>query len=148
MKPMVMLSVAVILAIGCSQDSSTSRDRTGDFLEGTLSQPEAAETTGSGTTSGRTGSIEPEIIVRVEGDTKVVFSGFCTAGGEESVIGGKVPKLYRFDLNGEDLSCRIQKRDPGTGSLRVILLAGDNTRSVQQTRSQDSIIKLSYKGDL
>lgn len=90
---------------------------------------------------------EPDALLRLEGDTKVTFSGICTAGAEESVISGKVPKVYRFELNGQNLSCRIQKRDPGNGNLRVVLLSGNNTRSVQQINSTNGIVKLSYKDE-
>lgn len=151
-KLLVLMLVMPLTVVACSNDDTTERDRTREFVEGTLSAPETPETTESttvaGATIGRTVVARtPEVVVRLEGDPKTTFSGFCTAGAEDSVIGGRVPKLYRFDLNGRNLSCRIQKQNPGRGSLRVILLSGDDTRSVQQTTSQDSIIRLSYTGE-
>ena len=86
-------------------------------------------------------------MLRLEGDPETTFSGLCTAGTEESVISGKVPKRYRFDLDGQNLSCRIQKRDSENGSLRVVLLSGNSTRSVQQTNSTNNIVRLSYTGE-
>ena len=121
-----------------------------------MSEPEAPETTEDAafgdttfgeTTSGGTTTTQPDALLRLEGDNKVAFSGFCTVGSRDSVIRGRVPKRYRFELAGsQDLSCRIQKRDSGNGSLRVVLLAGEDTRSVQQTTSRGSIIRLSYAG--
>ncbi|CAN5578641.1 hypothetical protein BH24ACT21_BH24ACT21_16050 [soil metagenome] len=151
-KFLALALIALLSTTACSGDDTTERERTREFVEGTLSSPELAETTEAATTTGGTtgstvGRREPDVVLRLEGDPKTTFSGICTAGTEESVIGGKVPKRYRFDLNSQSLSCRIQKRDPGNGSLRVVLLSGDSTRSVQQTESQDSIIRLSYEGE-
>ncbi|CAN5573666.1 hypothetical protein BH24ACT22_BH24ACT22_05650 [soil metagenome] len=152
------LVLSLLMLAACSDRNTTEREPTREFVEGTLSSPELPETTGGATTGstavstagsttgGVTGASEPDILLRLEGDPKTTFSGICTAGAEDSVIGGKVPKIYRFDLNGRNLSCRIQKRNPGRGSLRVILLSGDDTRSVQQTESTDSIVRLSYTG--
>lgn len=136
--------IGLLLVAGCSTEETTGGERTRKVTEGTLSLPEAPETTGGGTTSGGTVGAQPDVLLRLEGDPKVTFSGICTAGAEDSVISGQVAKVYRFDLNGQNLSCRIQKRDPGSGSLRVVLLAGDDTRSVQQTSSRESVIRLSY----
>ena len=117
-----------------------------------MSSPELPEPPGTVPTNGDTisgttgGTSAPDALLRLEGDPETTFSGFCTVGTEESVIGGRVPKRYRFDLDGRNLSCRIQKRNPGNSSLRVVLLSGDNTRSVQQTRSRDSVIRISHGG--
>ncbi|MGF1471968.1 MAG: hypothetical protein ACFB50_09540 [Rubrobacteraceae bacterium] len=138
---------ALLLAVGCSQEDTTELERTREFVEGTLSLPEAPEPTEGDPVSETTAGAQPDLLLRLEGDPKVVFSGICTSGSEDSVIGGRVPKLYRFELNEQRLSCRIQKRDPGTGSLRVVLLAGGETRSVQQTASREQDIQLSYAGN-
>lgn len=153
---MVLALIILPTIVACSGADTTEQQRTREFVEGTLSSPELPGTTGAtttaggttdGTTGGTVGAPTPDVLLRLEGDPKTTFSGFCTAGTEVSAISGKVPKRYRFDLDGRDLSCRIQKRNPGNGSLRVILLSGDSTRSVQQTESTNSIIKLSYTGE-
>ena len=89
----------------------------------------------------------PDILLRLEGDTKTTFSGICTVGTEESVISGQVPKLYRFEPEGRDLSCRIQKRDPGNGNLRMVLLSGGDTSSVQETNTPGGLVRLSYRNE-
>ena len=148
----ILALVALFLTVGCSEEDVTNDDRTREFVEGTLSDPETPGTTESstnfGTTFGSTSQAQPDALLRLEGGTKVAFSGICTAGTEDFIISGRAPKRYRFELtNGQDLSCRIQKRDAGNGSLRVVLLAGEDTRSVQQTTSRGSVIRLSYSGD-
>lgn len=150
---LAFLLMAVLVAGGCSEEDVSGQETSGDFLEGTLSSPEGEpETTPQTTGPPETTEITEtpvgtsEAILRLEGNPETTFSGICTAGTEESIISGRVPQRYRFDLNGESLSCRIQKRDPGDGNLRVVLLAGESTRSVQQTRSRDSVIQLSYAG--
>lgn len=154
---LTLVLVALLMGAACSTDDTAGRESTREVPEGTLSSPTPPETMGPATTisstafgstafGGTTGVQEAEVLLRVEGDPGVAFSGICTADAEESVIGGQVPKRYRFDLNGQNLSCRIQKRDSGNGSLRVVLLSGNNTRSVQQTNSTDSVIRLSYTG--
>lgn len=151
-----LLTLLVLLVLtACSDDDATGPDTTQEFVEGTLSSPASpgdpgATTTiggtGIGTTGGTIGTSAPDALLRLEGDPETTFSGFCTAGTEESVISGRVPKRYRFELNGQELSCRIQKQNPGNSSLRVILLSGGDTRSVQQTSSTNSTIRLSYTG--
>lgn len=139
--------VALLSTTACSENETTETDRTQNFVEGTLSASSSSGTTGYSTiTGGTTGAPSPDALLRLEGDTKVTFSGICTVGNEQSVLSGKVPKRYRFELNDENLSCRIQKRDPGSGNLRVVLLSGSNTRSVQQTNSTNNIVRLSYRG--
>jgi hypothetical protein len=124
--------------------------------EGTLSEPTAPpETTEETTTPEGTvpeGTLEdqpdePDVVLRVEGAPKTTFSGVCTVGDERSVLSGRVPKRFTFDLDGHPLSCRIQKRDNGDGSLRVILRAGGSTRSVQESNVPGGTIRLSYNGD-
>lgn len=99
----------------------------------------------AGVPAGTTGQA-PGTTLRLEGDAGTNFSGICTTGAEEEVLIGQVPKSYSFDLQGRTLSCQIKKQSPGTGSLRTILLAGGATRSIQQTRAQESIINISYSG--
>jgi hypothetical protein len=89
----------------------------------------------------------PNVVLRLEGDPETTFSGICTVGGKESVLSGRVPKRYAFDLHGQKLSCRIQKQDSGEGSLKAILIAGNATRSVQQTSSHGGAINISYQSD-
>lgn len=89
---------------------------------------------------------QPEVVLRLEGGPRTTFSGLCSVGGEQSVLEGKVPKQFTFDPRGRELSCRIQKHDDGRGALKIILIAGNTTRSVQQTNAPGGTINLSYSG--
>ena len=130
---------------GATQSSS-------NFEEGTLASTKTVqeeETTASSPLPEATlgaGSNSPGVVLRLEGDPKTTFSGLCTVGREESVLSGRVPKRYAFDLDGKKLSCRIQKQDTGRGDLKVILTADDTTRSVQQTSTHNGFINISYQG--
>ncbi len=123
-----------------------------NFEEGTLASTKTVqeeETTVSSPLSEATlgaGPEDPGVVLRLEGDPKTTFSGLCTVGREESVLSGRVPKRYAFDLDGKKLSCRIQKQDTGRGDLKVILTADDTTRSVQQTSTHNGFINISYQG--
>ncbi len=130
---------------GATQSSSS-------FEEGTLASTKTVqeeETTASSPPPEATlgaGPDSPGVVLRLEGDPKTTFSGLCAVGGEESVLSGRVPKRYAFNLDGKKLSCRIQKQDSGRGDLKVILTADDTTRSVQQTSTHNGFINISYQG--
>jgi hypothetical protein len=142
--------VAALLAVShlawaCSGDDAAGGPRSTE--DGTLAS----------TTTGRENSGPPEatlggephspgVMLRLEGDPKTTFSGICTVGEKENVLSGRVPERYIFDPEGEGLSCRIQKQNRGGSSLKVILIADDTTRSVQQTNVRGGLIRLSYKG--
>ncbi len=64
------------------------------------------------------------------------------------MLSGQVPKRFAFDLKGRQLSCRIEKRDGGTGDLKVVLVAGEATSSVQQTNAPGGVIEVSYEGEV
>ncbi|MGH3145931.1 MAG: hypothetical protein ACRDTR_09045, partial [Rubrobacter sp.] len=98
-------------------------------------------------TLGRDPGGEPEVVVRLEGDPKTTFTGLCSVGREQNVLSGQVPKRFTFKLSGRPLECRIEKRDEGDGDLKVVLVAGNATRSVQQTNSPGGSIKLSYEDE-
>jgi len=155
------LFIAVSLAAGCSNGITETRSGgpTGSLAgnsAGATSEPTpsaSASTNARPETTVDTGTLEsdpdaePEVVLRVEGDSGVTFSGLCNVGEERTVLGGdSVPKRYAFDPGEERLSCKIQKQDPGGGDLKVTLLAGENTHSVQQTNSPDSAINVSYGG--
>ncbi len=153
-KPMIVL-VAVLLSVfliagacsgGDSGEGAGSPGRT-TGPEGTLvsSNTREEKTEPLEATLG-TEPDSPGVVLRLEGDPKTTFAGICTVGGEGSVLIGRVPKRYTFDLEGQGLSCRIQKRDSGRGSLKVVLAAGDTTHSVQQTSVRGGVISISYKG--
>jgi len=89
---------------------------------------------------------EPDVMIRLEGDPSTTFSGLCSVGAEQNVLSGRVPKRFEFDLKGQRLSCRIEKRDDEKGDLKVVLAAGETTRSVQQTNTPGGVINVSYKG--
>ena len=154
-----LLAVLLLLAGACSDNTGRgsgenpgSTKRSSTFEEGTLASKKTVqeeETTASSQLPEATLGTEPDspgVVLRLEGDPETTFSGLCAVGGEESVLLGKVPKRYAFDLNGKKLSCRIQKQDPGRGDLKVILIADDTTRSVQQTSSREGFINISYQG--
>ncbi|MBX6762649.1 MAG: hypothetical protein K6T51_03665 [Rubrobacteraceae bacterium] len=110
----------------------------------TSSAPAATMREGD-TASGTTSAPPRKVTLSVEGDRGVKFSGLCESGGKETVISGTVPKLFSYRLQGQGLSCRIQKQG-GKGALRVTLLVGNTTRSVQQTSVRKGTIHVSYSG--
>jgi hypothetical protein len=144
-----------LLIASCSRDTgsqSTGPTRKSDgFEEGTLvSSSKGPETTAEAPPPEATLGPEmdsPAVLLRLEGDPETTFSGICVVGNKQSVLSGRIPKSYAFDPRGGKLSCRIEKRDPGKGDLKVILVAGDTTRSVQQTDTRGNVINVSYAGD-
>jgi hypothetical protein len=131
-----------------SAEETTAPATTGDVALSTVPETTSEETTG-GVGEGTLGaSVEtPEAVLRLEGDDGTRFSGICDVGGGENVLSGQVPKRFTFeDLGGAELSCRIQKQDERRGILRVILLSGDTTRSVQQTNAPGGTIEVSFSG--
>lgn len=151
-----LLAVLPLFA-ACSEDGSGGdpttpvRERAG-YTEGTLAPPTTVARRTEDTTLPE-GTLEKEpgesgdVVLRLEGAAETRFSGICTVGEEENVISGQVPKRFVFDLEGRSLSCRIQKQDSGGGSLKVVFIVGDSTRSVQQTNTRGGTINLSYAGD-
>ena len=151
-----MLLLVVLLFIGACTENSNHPERSDppsmntETTEETTSLPTTGlETTGDSqppevTLGDGTGG-DAEVMVRLEGDPKTTFSGLCSVGEERNVLSGQVPKRFAFDLKGRNLSCRIEKQDGGTGDLKVVLVAGDTTRSVQQTNSPGGTIKISYE---
>ena len=87
----------------------------------------------------------PQIVLRLEGGPKTTFSGLCSIGDQQNVLSGRVPKRFTFDPGDRELSCRIQKRDDNRGALKIVLVAGDTTRSVQQTNSPGGTINVTYR---
>jgi hypothetical protein len=150
----VALLFAVVLLLGaCSgetgQNSDEPREVEREPRGETVAPTPGPETTAQGPpkiTLGEEPGGPPEVVLRLEGGPKTTFSGLCSVGNEQSVLDGKVPKRFTFDPRGRELSCRIQKRDDGRGALKIILIAGDTTRSVQQTNAPGGTINLSYSG--
>jgi hypothetical protein len=156
------LLFAVLLLLGaCGGDTTGQGDGSqgnagqGNGGRGERGEPEGEtmpatsgpETTAEGPpkiTLGEEPGGQPEVVLRLEGGPKTTFSGLCSVGDEQSVLDGRVPKRFTFDPRGRELSCRIEKRDRGRGALKIILIAGDTTRSVQQTNSPGGTINLSY----
>ena len=143
-----------LLIASCSGDTGTSGgggDTSGgsdDHEESTVTPPQKPETTEEAPPEATLGPgpASPAVLLRLEGDPGTTFSGICVVGGKESVLSGRIPKRYAFDPRGQRLSCRIEKRDARGGNLRVILIAGDTTRSVQQTNTRGGVINISYDG--
>ncbi len=147
---LTMLLLVVACAEGPEKKHNPPEQKT-EIPEETTSPPSTAlETTGNSpppeVTLGDDAGGKSEILIRLEGDPKTTFSGLCSVGEEQNVLSGRVPKRFTFDLKGRKLSCRIEKRDDGKGALKVVLVAGDATRSVQQTNSPGGVIKISYDG--
>jgi hypothetical protein len=152
-----LLFAAVLLLGACSGETGQSagppdrdeREPRGETQGETTPPTPGPETTAEGPpkiTLGKEPAVPPEVVLRLEGGPKTTFSGLCSVGNEQSVLGGKVPKRFTFDPRGRELSCRIQKRDDGRGALKIILIAGNTTRSVQQTNAPGGTINLSYSG--
>ena len=152
-----LLAATLVLA-GCTKETSTNVSTggpTGASPEPTPSAS-ASPTTSMETTretTAETGTLEggpddaPDVVLRVEGDSGVTFSGLCEIGTEDAVLdGGEVPERYIFTTRGKLLSCKIQKRDSGDGDLKVTLLTEGSTHSVQQINSPDGVINVSYRG--
>jgi hypothetical protein len=153
-----MLLLAVLLFAGaCSDETRKPDEKSNPAREKTEVKEEttSAPTTGLETTRESPPEItlgddpggKPDVVIRLEGDPETTFSGICSVGEERSVLSGRVPKRFAYHLKGRQLSCRIEKRDGGTGDLEVILVAGDSTRSVQQTNAPGSVIEVSYEGE-
>jgi hypothetical protein len=146
-----------LLAASCSDGPEPSGGGTGSTRssgqeESTLvTAPEGPETTVDApppeATLGEAPPDSPAVLLRLEGDPGTTFSGICDVGGKESILSGRIPKRYAFDPREQRLSCRIEKRDSGGGNLKVILIAGDTTRSVQQTNTRGSVVNVSYHGN-
>jgi hypothetical protein len=156
--PVAMLLLAVLLFAGaCSDETRKPDERSSPARERTevTEEPTSASTTELETTKDSPPEItlgddpdgKPDVVIRLEGDPGTTFSGLCSVGEERSVLSGQVPKRFAFELKGRQISCRIEKRDGGTGDLEVILAAGDSTRSVQQTNAPGGVIEVSYEGE-
>ena len=155
-KTLALLLVALILAWACSDDGRSDGRGKGPEASAGRTQAGGAATSppegGQETTQepppevtlGRGPERRPEAVVRLEGDPKTTFTGLCSVGDERSVLSGQVPERFTFDLDGERLECRIEKRDGGGGALKVVLVVGDTTRSVQQTNAPGGAVSLSY----
>ncbi len=124
---------------GETQGETTSSPRSGQETTGDMSPPEV--------TLGKDPGDRPEVVIRLEGDPKTTFTGLCSVGQKKNVLSGRVPERFTFVLAGKRLECRIEKRDENDGDLKVVLVAGDTTRSVQQTNSPGGVINVSYEGN-
>lgn len=146
-----LLFVVLLLAACSGETGRGGGDRNRGEEPGKATTPSttaAQKTTAEGPpriTLGEEPSENPQVVLRVEGGPRTTFSGFCSVGGRQSGLGGQVPKRFTFDPGRRELSCRIQKRDEGRGALRIVLIAGDSTRSVQQTNSPDGTINVTYR---
>ena len=133
----------VLLAGGCSGEGS--QGESSEFNEGTLSSStRPAETTG-GLRQAPEAAPEGsgEVSLRVEGAESTRFSGICTVGDGEEIISGSPPKSYTFE--DRPFSCTEEKQDSRGGNLKVMVVAGDSARSVQQTNAEGGTIELSYE---
>jgi hypothetical protein len=150
----VLLLVVLLSAGACTDDPQNQKtgppEQKTEVAEETPSPATILETTGDSrppeVTLGDDAGGEADVVIRLEGDPTTTFSGLCSVGAEQKVLSGQVPKRFKFDLKGRQLSCRIEKRDDKAGDLKVVLIAGETTRSVQQTNTPGGAIKVSYGG--
>jgi hypothetical protein len=151
-----MLLIVLLFTGACSEEAKHTKENNPQggktkIAEETTPPPTTVlETTGEPSppevTLGEEPRGEPEVMIRLEGDPKTMFSGLCSVGEQREVLSGQVPKRFAFDLKGRRLSCRIEKQGGGDGALKVVLIAGETTRSVQQTNAPGSTINVSYEG--
>jgi hypothetical protein len=156
--PAAMLLAVVLLVGACSdetrkpdKENNPAKEKT-EVTEETTSAPTTGlETTGESPppelTLGDDPDGKPDVVIRLEGDPETTFSGLCSVGEKPSVLSGQVPKRFAFYLKGRQLSCRIEKQGGGTGDLKVVLVAEEATRSVQQTNAPGGVIRVSYEGE-
>src|SRR5215213_11015192 len=156
--PAAMLLLAVLLLVGACSDETKNPDKGNnpvgmktEVTQETTSAPiTGLETTRESPppelTLGDDPGGKPDVMIRLEGDPETTFSGLCSVGEAQKVLSGQVPKRFEFDPKGQRLSCRIEKRDDQKGDLKVVLAAGQTTRSVQQTNTPGGVIKVAYKG--
>jgi hypothetical protein len=139
-------ALAVSLALltgGCSGGGTTTETSGQAFQEGTLSSNEPGGTArGKGGLIEDTGGSAGDTLLRVEGGKRTRFSGLCTTNSREYVISGSPSRSYSFDE--PSFSCRIKKQDPGGGNLKVTVISGGSTRSVQQTNAQGGVVNVSH----
>lgn len=143
--------LAVLVLAACSGETGQSDEgsnRQEESREETALTTIGQETTAEGPpkiTLGEEPGGSPQVVLRLEGGPKTTFSGLCSVGDQQNVLGGQVPKRFTFDPGDRELSCRIQKRDDNRGALKIVLVAGDTTRSVQQTNSPGGTINVTYR---
>ena len=87
-----------------------------------------------------------KVILQIKGSDDTSFTGTCSAGGEERRIGGQPPERYTFSPDGGKIECEISKEGPGT--LHIVLTAGDDVRSVQQSGAGEGKVNLTYARDV
>lgn len=138
--PFSLALAVVLLAGGCSGGDTPPETSQRAFEEGTLSSSNEPETT-QGLAESTAGAGE-RTLLRVEGGKRTRFSGLCEADNREYVISGSPSKTYVFEAS--SFSCRIEKQDTGGGNLKVTMVSGDSTRSVQQTNSQGGTVDVSH----
>jgi len=152
--PAATLLVVMLFFVGACSDVKKVRtddppEQKTEMTEETISLATTLETTGDSrppqVTLGDDSGGETDVMIRLEGDPRTTFSGLCSVGAAPKVLSGQVPKRFEFDLKGRPLSCRIEKQDGKTGDLKVVLIAGEATRSVQQTNTPGNVIKVSYE---
>ena len=109
-----------------------------------VAQEESSEQSPERRDDGERGeAVMEEVLIKIEGDEGVEFSGTCTVDGEKETLAGQVPREFTFELGGGGLECEISKE--GAGALRVVLVSGDD-RVVQRV-SGDSTLKLAYSSN-
>jgi hypothetical protein len=137
---LVALLAITVLLMGCGGDEE-AQDTSGQTTEQTANTEETTEATQMAEeTTGGEGSGR-EVTLSIEGDPGTEFSGTCNFGDEENELSGQVPESFGYDLQGQQLECKI--RQEGAGSLKIFL-TGPGDRIQQQINNPGGTISLAY----
>jgi hypothetical protein len=137
---LVALLAVMVLAAGCG-GGEEAQDDGGQSTEQTVDSENTKEDTKVGEERTGGGGSGREITLSIEGDPETGFSGTCSVGDEENELSGQVPESFGYDLEGQQLECKI--RQEGAGSLKI-LLTGPGDRIEQQINNPGGTISLVY----
>jgi len=139
--------VSIAFMAGCAGTEEASEDAAEDQNTQQDTQQTVAETTEERTKARATDSKKggkgkaraSEVTLEIGGSEGTEFFGSCTVGDEETEVSGRVPEGFAYEFDGGRLDCEIS----ASGDLEVILIAGENTRSVQ--RISGGTLNLTYE---
>jgi hypothetical protein len=135
---LVSLLASAVFVTACGGGEETQGEQTQEQTASTEAQKETTKA-GRETTAGST----KEVVLAIDGDQGIEFSGVCRVGDEENELSGQVPDSFSYDLKGQQLECEIRKESTGSGNLKV-LLTGPGDRIEQQTGTPGGTINLVY----
>lgn len=129
---------------GTAGSAATIEEPRGNTSEAPAREDMAATSATSSTQAETIARTASQLEVALAGTNGTKFSGICVSGQQESRLDGRVPDSFTFAPSGGGLECSIEKEGNDASVLRVIVDAGDNGRSVQQTNADQSSINFSY----